>query len=53
MPRHYVYEGFENSQEFSSHLRTLLDWQVDKKDGLKVIEVEASKEVQDLELAMA
>jgi hypothetical protein len=25
-PRHYIFEGFESSQEFEKHLNTLLTW---------------------------
>ncbi len=27
MPRHYVYKGFENSQDFDNHVKILLDWE--------------------------
>jgi len=29
IPRHYVFDGFESHEEFTKHLRTLLDWQVE------------------------
>lgn len=39
IPRHYVFEGFSSNKEFSQHLTTLLDWQVEKKDGLAAMKV--------------
>jgi len=45
VPRHYVFDGFESSDEFSNHLMTLLDWQAEKKDGLEVMNVESSTAV--------
>ncbi len=53
MPRHYVFEGFKNNQEFETHLNTLLDWQVSEKSGLSQLGVDPSSQVQDLEHAMA
>jgi len=26
IPRHYVFDGFESSEEFQKYLMTLLDW---------------------------
>ena len=26
VPRHYIYRGFENDEEFREHLQTLIDW---------------------------
>ena len=46
--RHYVYRGFENNEEFQTHLQTLQDWQtqrntetsenVEINDTLKIME---------------
>lgn len=30
LPRHYVFKGFENSNEFENHVRILLDWEAQK-----------------------
>ena len=27
LPRHYVFKGFENSQDFDQHVKILLDWE--------------------------
>ena len=29
VPRHYVYRGFEDNQEFREHMQTLIDWKTD------------------------
>ena len=32
LSKHYVFKGFENSDEFNEYLKILLDWQLNKKD---------------------
>ena len=29
VPRHYIYRGFEENEEFKEHMQTLLEWQTD------------------------
>ena len=43
--KHYVYRGFEDSNEFYSHIETLLNWQSEDEQFIKAIE-EAST-IQD------
>lgn len=50
--RHHVFDGFESSSEFREHVETLLDWQVEKQDGLHNLGVEPTEAVQDLEYSM-
>ena len=52
-PRHYIYKGFESHEEFNQHLNTLLNWQVEKQDGLSTLGVEPTEQVQELEMSMA
>lgn len=53
VPAHYVFQGFESSDEFNQHLSTLLSWQVEKQDGLRTLGVESTEQIQELELSMA
>lgn len=53
VPQHYVFDGFETHEEFHQHLKTLLDWQTARRDGLAEMGVEPTKNVQELEKAMA
>lgn len=53
VPRHYVFEGFAQSEEFNEHLKTLMEWQVDRHDVLASMGIEVTESVQELEVAMA
>lgn len=52
-PKHYVYDGFESSQEFKEHLRTLLDWQNERADTLQNLEIEETEVVLQLEQSLS
>lgn len=52
MPRHFIFDGFESSEEFQSHINTLIEWQRDN-DGLKALGVDKTKQIEDLESSMA
>lgn len=51
LPRHYIFKGFENSEEFNSYLQILLDWQntgvakSNGKGGKQQTQVEMDREV--------
>ena len=53
IPRHYVFDGFESSEEFRQHLNTLLEWKVENNQGLANLGVQSSQEIDDLEANMA
>ena len=51
VPRHYIYRGFEENEEFKEHMQTLLEWQTDPSRSAHMTPVD-DKEVQEIELAM-
>ena len=53
VPRHHVFEGFESNDEFKSYLTTLLEWQVEERDGLNNLGVNLSEDISELENSMA
>ena len=51
-PRHHVFEGFKDSEEFNQYLSTLMEWKEETTDGLKELGVERSQSVEELEVMM-
>jgi hypothetical protein len=41
-PRHYIFNGFESSEEFSQYVSTILEWRVEQEDGLANLGVQSS-----------
>lgn len=53
IPKHYVFHGFEHNQEFQEHLKTLLSWETEKKDGLRNMGVIPTEDIKELEGAIS
>jgi hypothetical protein len=49
MPKHYVYDGFQDNAEFKQHLTTLLEW---KDDRQQINQEDLTPEVQELKYDM-
>lgn len=52
IPKNYVFDGFQDSQEFNSYIQTLLDWKDDSKARRNKMKEEKDREIVSLERSM-
>jgi hypothetical protein len=51
--RHYVFKGFQNSDEFNEYLKILMDWETDTSRADSAAEVGLSDQAADIQRSMA
>lgn len=52
VPRHYVFKGFQNSEEFNEYLQILMTWDKEPTKNSSKSQESKNREVADLERTM-
>lgn len=51
--RHYVFKGFQNSQEFNEYLQILMEWEKDASETTSTATTTFDNEAEDIQRSMA